>query len=93
MDKTQPTMTGGCQCGAVRRRAVRRLLQGADDALRVDKRRNRQLPKLVRGRTARLRWIELLAPGRLPDLRTHQTGSATRVIVSRQHPDRDAHQA
>ena len=46
-------------------------------------------PRVNFGTEARLPWIELLAPGRMPDTPTPATGSATRVIVSRQHPDHD----
>lgn len=41
------------------------------------------------GTEARLPWIDSLLPGRLPDTPTTENGSATRVIVSRQHPDHD----
>jgi hypothetical protein len=42
-------------------------------------------PTINFGTEARLPWIDLLAPGRLRDTPT----SATRVVVSRQHPDHD----
>jgi hypothetical protein len=51
-----------------------------DDAARVP-------PTMNFGTEARLPWIELLAPGRLPETPTSASNSATRVIVSRQHPD------
>jgi hypothetical protein len=41
------------------------------------------------GVEARLPWIELLKPGRLPDTSTAEGGSATREVISRQHPDHD----
>jgi len=41
------------------------------------------------GTEGRLPWIDVLLPGRLPDTATAESGSATRVIVSRQHPDRE----
>lgn len=53
-----------------------------DDAARVP-------PTLNFGVESRLPWIEQLVPGRLPDTPTSATSSATRVIVSRQHPDHD----
>lgn len=40
------------------------------------------------GVEARLPWLDLLMPGRLPEVTTLE--HATRVVVSRQHPDRDA---
>ncbi len=40
------------------------------------------------GVESRLPWIDLLAVGRLPDVTTAE--AATREVVSRQHPDRDA---
>jgi len=153
MYKTQPTMTGGCQCGAVRYalfeapestvchcRMCQKALGGPfaalckiklpqfawtlgeparfqsssvaerhfcqtcgtpltfryldgdsievttgslDDAAAVPPTRNF-------GCEARLPWIDLLAPGRLPDLTTAEGNSANRVIVSYQHPDHDA---
>ena len=39
------------------------------------------------GVEARLPWIDLLMPGRLPE--TSTMDHATRVVVSRQHPDHD----
>jgi hypothetical protein len=39
------------------------------------------------GVEARLPWIDLLMPGRLPD--THTEEIATREVISRQHPDHD----
>jgi hypothetical protein len=39
------------------------------------------------GVEARLPWIGLLAPGQLPEVST--VDHATRVVVSRQHPDHD----
>jgi hypothetical protein len=39
------------------------------------------------GVESRMPWIDLLATGRLPELTTEQSSSATRTIVSRQHPD------
>jgi hypothetical protein len=39
------------------------------------------------GIEARMPWIELLMPGRLPDTSTAQ--AATREVVSRQHPDHE----
>ena len=39
------------------------------------------------GTEARLPWIDLLTPGRVPDSPT--TENTTRVVVSRQHPDHD----
>ena len=39
------------------------------------------------GVEARLRWIDLLMPGRLPQVTTMD--HATRVVVSLQHPDHD----
>ncbi len=153
MYKTKPTMTGGCQCGAVRyalfeapestichcrmcQKAVGapfaafckikspcfawtlgepasfqsssvaerhfcrncgtpltfRYLEGdaievttatLDDAASVPPTKNF-------GTESRLPWIELIAPGRLPDVPTSETNSATMVIVSYQHPDHDA---
>lgn len=53
-----------------------------DDVARVP-------PTMNFGIEARLPWIERLAPGRLPDTPTADSSSATRVIVSRQHPDHD----
>ena len=41
------------------------------------------------GAEARLPWIELLLPGRLPDTRTGESSNTPRVIESRQHPDHD----
>jgi len=41
------------------------------------------------GAEARLSWVDLLLPGRLPDTPTAGSGSATRVIISRQHPDHE----
>ncbi len=41
------------------------------------------------GTEARLPWIDLLLPGRLPDTPTAESSSATRIIVSRQHPDHE----
>lgn len=43
-------------------------------------------PSLNFGAESRLPWIALLTPGRLPEIQTSEA-SATRVIVSRQHPD------
>jgi hypothetical protein len=39
------------------------------------------------GIEARLPWIELLMPGRLPEVSTEE--NATREVVSRQHPDHE----
>ncbi len=39
------------------------------------------------GVEARLPWIDLLLPGRLPDTPTSENSSAGKVIVSHQHPD------
>lgn len=39
------------------------------------------------GSEARLPWIDLIAPGRLPDSSTAE--NATRVVISYQHPDHD----
>jgi len=47
-------------------------------------------PTMNFGTECRLPWIELLQPGRLPDTPTAASSSATRVIVSRQHPDHGA---
>ena len=44
-------------------------------------------PTINYGVEARLPWIGLAVPGHLPDTPTSESGSATRVIVSRQHPD------
>jgi hypothetical protein len=44
-------------------------------------------PKRNFGTEARMPWIDRLMPGALPDATTEQT--ATRTVVSRQHPDRD----
>jgi hypothetical protein len=41
------------------------------------------------GVEARLSWIDLLAPDRLPNSPTSEAASATRTVVSRQHPDHD----
>jgi hypothetical protein len=152
MYKTKPTMTGGCQCGAVRyalfempestichcrmcQKAVGgpfaalckvptarfawtrgepasfnsssvaerhfcsacgtpltfRYLEGdsievttgsLDEAAKVP-------PTINFGTEARLPWIDLLSPGRLRDTPTAEISSATRVVVSRQHPDHD----
>ena len=51
-------------------------------------------PELARpeqnfGVESRLPWIADLAPGRLPDKRTSETGAAARDVTSRQHPDHD----
>lgn len=151
MYKTEPTMTGGCQCGAVRyalfalpestvchcrmcQKAVGGLfaalckvkymdfawtkgeparfqsssaaerhfcagcgtpltfhyLDGAeievttgslDDAARVPVTKNF-------GTESRLPWINLLLPGRLPDLPTDESGTAKRVVVSYQDAGR-----
>jgi hypothetical protein len=40
------------------------------------------------GTEARLPWIDKLLPGRLPDVPTAEGSAATRVVISRQHPDR-----
>ena len=40
------------------------------------------------GTESRVPWIDLIAPGRLPD--TSTADSASRTIVSYQHPDHDA---
>ena len=53
-----------------------------DDAARVP-------PTINFGTEARLAWIERLLPGRLPDTPTSASSSASRVIVSCQHPDHD----
>lgn len=53
-----------------------------DEAARVP-------PTINFGVEARLPWIDLLAPGRLPDTPTSESSSATRVIVTHQHPDHD----
>jgi hypothetical protein len=47
-------------------------------------------PTMNFGTEARLPWIDLLTPGRLPDTRTAESSSATRTIISRQHPDTPA---
>ena len=39
------------------------------------------------GVESRLPWIGLLPPGQLPETPTAESGSATRAVVSRQHPD------
>ena len=150
MYKTQPTMTGGCQCGAVRYalfetpestvchcRMCQKAVGGPFAAL--SKVKTAQLtwtrgeparfqsssaaerhfcaacgtpltfhfldgdaievttgsldtpaalpPAKNFGVEARLPWIDLLMPGRLPDTATSEI--ATRVVVSRQHPDHD----
>jgi hypothetical protein len=41
------------------------------------------------GVEARLPWIDVLLPGRLPDTTTAGLSTPTRVVVSRQHPDHD----
>jgi hypothetical protein len=41
------------------------------------------------GVEGRLAWTEALAPGRLPDAETAQTGAGARDVRSRQHPDHD----
>jgi hypothetical protein len=41
------------------------------------------------GVESRLAWTESLAPGRLPDKETAETGAGARDVRSRQHPDRD----
>ena len=41
------------------------------------------------GVEARLGWINLVAPGVLPDTRTGEGSTATRVVISRQHPDEE----
>src|ERR1700712_179911 len=41
------------------------------------------------GVEARLGWIHLVAPGVLPDTPATESGSATRVVISRQHPDEE----
>jgi len=46
-------------------------------------------PKLNFGIESRLPWIADVAPGRLPDTETAQTGTALRDTRSRQHPDCD----
>jgi hypothetical protein len=43
------------------------------------------------GTESRLPWIELLTPGRVPDVTTAEI--ATREVVSRQHPDRGTAEA
>jgi len=39
------------------------------------------------GVESRLPWLDLLAPGRLPEVTTEE--AATRTVISRQHPDHD----
>jgi hypothetical protein len=39
------------------------------------------------GIESRLAWIATLAPGRLADKETAQTGAGARDVRSRQHPD------
>ena len=46
-------------------------------------------PTMNFGSEARLPWIDRLLPGRLPDTPTSASSSATREIVSHQHPDHD----
>lgn len=46
-------------------------------------------PTMNFGSESRLPWIDRLLPGRLPDTPTSASSSATRDIVSRQHPDHD----
>jgi hypothetical protein len=46
-------------------------------------------PTINFGVEARLPWIDLLLRGRLPDTPTSEVSSATRVVISRQHPDHD----
>jgi len=150
MYKTKPTMTGGCQCGAVRyalfatpestvchcrmcQKAVGGLfaalckvqaahfawtrgdpasfnsssvaerhfctscgtpltfhyLDGDTIEVTTGSLDNPTLTPITKnfGVEARLPWIELLAPGRLPDTPTSESSGATRTIVSRQHPD------
>ncbi len=41
------------------------------------------------GVEARLDWIHLVAPGALPDTLTGAGSTATRVVISRQHPDQE----
>jgi hypothetical protein len=41
------------------------------------------------GIEARLPWLELLMPGRLLETSTAESSSATREVISRQHPDHD----
>jgi hypothetical protein len=150
MYKTQPTMSGGCQCGAVRYAlfetpestvchcrmcqkavggpfAVLSMVKSVNfvwtrgepasfqsstaaerhfcsacgtpltfhfldgDAIEVTTGSldNPALVPITRnyGTEARLPWIDLLAPGRLPESAT--SDNATREVVSRQHPDHD----
>jgi hypothetical protein len=42
------------------------------------------------GTESRLPWIDHLMPGHMPDIPTNESSSATRVVVSYQHPDHDA---
>lgn len=42
------------------------------------------------GAESRLHWIDLLQPGRLPDITTAESNGGKRAIVSYQHPDHDA---
>jgi hypothetical protein len=46
-------------------------------------------PAMNFGVEARLPWIDLLMPGRLPDTSTAESIAVTREVVSRQHPDHD----
>jgi hypothetical protein len=50
-------------------------------------------PMMNFGTEARLPWIDRLAPGRLPDTPTTESSSATRTIISRQHPDQITREA
>ena len=148
MYKTQPTMTGGCQCGAVRYALYEppestvchcRMCQkavggpfaalskvriesfawtrGQPGAFQSSSAAERHFcpacgtpltfhfldgthievttgsldapaglpPTKAFGVESRLPWLDLLAPGRLPESRTQDI--ATRTVVSRQHPD------
>jgi len=46
-------------------------------------------PTKSTGIEARLPWIAMLLPGRLPDSRTGESVTASRVVISRQHPDHE----